>query len=607
VIGELPPQIWKVSHGINDISAELSNWLDEHNYVSVHEDTKKGQAKHFNSTMAIGDLVYICRSGVVAALVRVTSDVLTDVECPLSEEWMIRSYENIYRLPEPKKYSSDFKRGWTPNYNNTVYMVNKEDLSLFEQEILVPYFDRKLSYFDIGKQQTKFEKDINMKNNTLGINSILYGPPGTGKTYNTINHALKILEPALDVETGERKSLKSKFDGYLAEGRIHFVTFHQSFSYEDFVEGLRANSDDGIISYNEEPGVFLKACNSARSLPGTSLNSFDTAIERLIDHCESLDDRLEIETVRGKKFSIEYSGGGTFKVFPHATINQNPNYVASIENVRKLYITGKNTDLYNNSYVKGLLIFLKAKMNLPEYVELQLEGIKEKPVVLIIDEINRGNISSIFGELITLIEPSKREGASEALTVTLPYSKESFSVPENLHIIGTMNTADRSLALMDTALRRRFEFVEMMPDTKLLSGVDVQGINIQKMLDKMNQRIEVLYDREHTLGHAFFMPLKEVKEIDPFDMLQGIFKNKILPLLEEYFFEDWEKIRLVLGDNQKANQDLAFIVKQKGYSAEDLFGNNEDLYEAGIDEVKVYKRNDNALDKIEAYRGIYGQ
>jgi 5-methylcytosine-specific restriction protein B len=437
------------------------------------------------------------------------------------------------------------------------------------------------------------------------LNQIFYGPPGTGKTYKTINEALRILEPDLDIDKTERKDLKSKFDKYKKDGRVQFVTFHQSFSYEDFVEGLRADSEDGSITYKVESGVFKQICNSAQSLPGTSLNDFDVAIDRLIEHCDKLDGRLEIETVRGNKFAVEYSGGDTFKVYPHATENENPNYVASIENVRKLYISGSKKGLYNTSYVEGVLNFLKSSMGLVDYNSNRGIDRHDQPVVLIIDEINRGNISSIFGELITLIEPGKREGADEALSVTLPYSKEPFSVPKNLHIIGTMNTADRSLALMDTALRRRFDFVEMMPNLDLLQDLEVEGISIAKMLQKMNQRIEVLYDREHMLGHAFFMPLLQASEGQHFSMLQGIFKNKILPLLEEYFFEDWEKIRLVLGDNQKDNQDLAFIVEQADYSAEALFGNTDGLNDMGIDEIQTYKCNYYALGEAAAYRGIY--
>ncbi|MBO9497432.1 AAA family ATPase, partial [Thalassotalea sp. G20_0] len=160
----------------------------------------------------------------------------------------------------------------------------------------------------------------------------------------------------------------------------------------------------------------------------------------------------------------------------------------------------------------------------------------QEPVVLIIDEINRGNISKVFGELITLLEPSKRAGQSEELSVCLPYSQERLSVPDNLYIIGTMNTADRSLAMMDTALRRRFDFIEMMPDYRLLSETVVSGLNIGQMLEVMNRRIEFLYDREHMLGHAFFMPLNDATGDDErLEILASIFSNKIIPLLEEYF------------------------------------------------------------------------
>jgi len=470
--------------------------------------------------------------------------------------------------------------------------------------------------YDASLDSTKDFKVNNLKKQPL--NQILYGPPGTGKTFNTINQALAVLEPNLDLSSVNRSELKAKFDEYTSEGRIYFVTFHQSFSYEDFVEGLRASSDQGGISYSVEPGVFKRACNQARSLPGSSMNAFDIAMDRLLEYCENLEQRLEIETVRGKKFAIEYVGGETFKVFPHSTENQNPNYVASIENVRKLYTTGSKKGLYNTSYVEGLLNYLKSEFDLPPYQEITVEVADTKPVVLIIDEINRGNISSIFGELITLIEPSKRAGAKEALSVILPYSKETFSVPENLHIIGTMNTADRSLALMDTALRRRFDFVEMMPQPELLSGVIVKGINIEQMLERMNRRIEVLYDREHTLGHAFFMSLvtddlepnlEQSSEDDIFNELQSIFANKVLPLLEEYFFEDWEKIRLVLGDNQKQGdeEELQFITElSDGYDSSSLFGDTElDSYALGTDDIKVFVRNDKALKRVEAYKGIY--
>ncbi len=202
----------------------------------------------------------------------------------------------------------------------------------------------------------------------------------------------------------------------------------------------------------------------------------------------------------------------------------------------------------------------------------------DNPYVLIIDEINRGNISRIFGELITLVEPSKRAGNAEGITVRLPYSKEDFSVPNNLHIIGTMNTADRSLALMDTALRRRFDFVEVPPDPSLIEKM-VGEVNLKEMLTAINQRIEALYDRDHTIGHAFFMGVESISD------LARVFRQNILPLLEEYFFEDWEKISLVLG--------------KSGIYREKDFGN------LGFEpNGKRFQRNDGLLEDPATYRQI---
>nr|WP_255199455.1 AAA family ATPase [Photobacterium damselae] len=219
--------------------------------------------------------------------------------------------------------------------------------------------------------------------------------------------------------------------------------------------------------------------------------------------------------------------------------------------------------------------------------------------VLIIDEINRGNISNIFGELITLIEPSKRAGAKEALSVKLPYSKEMFSVPDNLHIIGTMNTADKSLAQIDIALRRRFQFEEMMTNYELLAEIPlIDGIDIEQMVRVINKRIELLYDREHTIGHSFFLSLKDNPSIEH---LAEIFELQILPLLEEYFFENWERVAMVLGDHLKTDEGLRFVVEQfDANEIAQLMGDDWD--QEGI---QPYVRNDHAFKAAAAYIGIY--
>ena len=216
-----------------------------------------------------------------------------------------------------------------------------------------------------------------------------------------------------------------------------------------------------------------------------------------------------------------------------------------------------------------------------------------KPKVLIIDEINRGNVSRIFGELITLIEPSKRAGAPEALQVTLPYSKDQFSVPSNVYLIATMNTADRSLTGLDIALRRRFIFRELEPRPEIFDGIEIEGVEIGKMLSVMNDRIEALLDRDHRLGHTYFMPLIDNPS---FDLLANIFRQQVLPLLQEYFFEDWSRIQLVLNDQRKAAENR-FVIPQKGNAS--LFG---DATAAGQSE--RWQINEDAFSRIEAYLGI---
>ncbi|MGR8951711.1 MAG: McrB family protein, partial [Gammaproteobacteria bacterium] len=300
----------------------------------------------------------------------------------------------------------------------------------------------------LGKDPVPKATEANKPMTTSPLNQILLGPPGTGKTYTTIEAALKIVDPAFFTKnsTPSREAQKKRFDDLSVAGQIRFVTFHQSFSYEDFVEGLRASSENGSIFYSVEPGIFKVLCRDAQENITTAENPFSKAISLLQEKCENSPNRLVAATKSGKKFEFEYDGGLTFKVFPLNSENENPRYFANIEHVRRLYSTGDDSNIYNKAYVEGLLKFLKAECGLPDQPIAQDRKDKQKNYVLIIDEINRGNISKIFGELITLIEESKRIGKAEELQVQLPYSKELFGVPSNVYLIGTMNTADRSLA-----------------------------------------------------------------------------------------------------------------------------------------------------------------
>ena len=431
----------------------------------------------------------------------------------------IEDYIVITKFPqEPTIGNIEFtKEGKKGEFKK--YREEKKSSFKIEQDEFICYFFRVIN--DKGLEDlvelTKFLNSLNDTNDTISINddkkgedisdmneemkyrlpsvnTILYGPPGTGKTYNSIKYAVDTVDEDFNQDGSKKfENYVERFNDLKTSGQIAFTTFHQSYGYEEFIEGIkpflgkrgvrRGRSD---LNYKISDGVFKEFCNKAAS------------------------DR-------------------------------------------------------SNKYV------------------------------FIIDEINRGNISKIFGELITLIEDSKRAGENEAMSVTLPYSQEEFSVPENVYILGTMNTADRSIALMDTALRRRFEFIEMMPKEKLLD-IAIDNVNVKQMLKAMNQRIEVLYDREHTLGHAFFMPLKN-KEKETINQLASIFKNKIIPLLQEYFYEDYEKIMLVLGiDPQNTDTNKFISVK----SNSNLFKNS-----LGIDLNPTYQINKEAFQTPDNYMTIY--
>lgn len=426
------------------------------------------------------------------------------------------------------------------------------------------------------------------------LNRILYGPPGTGKTYRTTREALGIIEGTQE-PAGDFAAQKRRFDALRREGRIAFVTFHQSFSYEDFIEGIRAEAVGGQLSYKVRDGIFKRMAIAAmyRAPAGTAPGrepDFDDVHEAFVTEVEAaLPYALTSST--GSRLAIaEVNANGTFRVthpgrnlrhgvsrnrlkalyeaYPNQAALRKKSAVDAISSV----IGGSNSTVY--------WAVLNRLLEFKEEVRAELEGERDeilagdealeydqlkrrvlaadvlapngKPYVLIIDEINRGNMSRIFGELITLLETSKRARGAEAAEtaetaeVQLPYSNERFSVPDNLYVIGTMNTADRSLALVDTALRRRFDFIEMMPDLDALKHKVVEGVDIARMLGAINLRIEHLYDREHTIGHSFFIGLGAGAGIGD---LARIFRNNVLPLLEEYFYEDWEKIDKVLGSS----------------------------------------------------------
>lgn len=374
------------------------------------------------------------------------------------------------------------------------------------------------------------------------LNRILFGAAGTGKTFNTINHSLSIIEDKSleDLEKEEREDLKNRFDEYKNKGQIKFVTFHQSFSYEDFVEGIRAETNDqGNLRYEVKSGIFKEICELTKTTEFRSILGKEFGRGYILQAVSS--DVLTVKKPNGNLIHLSVD-------LANLLLESVAEEKISIEDLSEKTALDK---LDNNHGLLEPYIVNGYNSVWANLIKLVLEFRNQnnqptKPHVLIIDEINRGNISRIFGELITLIEATKRAGADEALSVTLPYSKEEFAVPDNVYIIGTMNSSDRSLTGLDIALRRRFTFIEMPPQPNLLKDMSVEGVDIERLLTVINQRIEILIDRDHCIGHANFMVLKEQPTLEN---LAHIFKQKIIPQLQEYFFDDWAKINLVLNGN----------------------------------------------------------
>ena len=494
-------------------------------------------------------------------------------------------------------------------------------------------------------------------------NLILYGPPGTGKTYYTILYAVAICDgKKLDeIEALPYEQVLKRYQEIKTkEKRIAFTIFHQSYGYEEFIEGIRPNlnHDSNDVEYTIKDGIFKAFCGRAEQKKaetkktkirnearvwnvilggteypelkkkcfeeGTIRIGWDGSPEIITEDTENLNDKerrillnfhqeMEIgDIVVARSTASAVDGIGV--------ITSNAEFDTSIERYpRKRMVDwickGKDIEIIDlNGGVrldrKSVYELVRIRVGdllsrIPADSDIELKE-ETRPYVFIMDEINRGNISKIFGELITLIEPVKRKGAKEAMEVILPYSNKSFGVPNNVYLIGTMNTADRSIALMDTALRRRFQFIERMPDVTVLRkmGADkirVKGVelDVALMLECMNKRIEFLFDREHTFGHAFFLGLKDEPTIEN---LAGIFKKSIIPLLQEYFYEDYSKIMLVLGDNGKTQDAHKFILETRTTATTIFRGDTSDF---DIPEYS-YQIQNSAFEDINSYIEIMG-
>jgi DNA polymerase III delta prime subunit len=523
--------------------------------------------------------------------------------------------------------------------------LNDEDVIDKIKDALL-YFEETIADKVRAIKRNKTEKLIQTMKQPL--NQILYGPPGTGKTYNSINKALEIIneEEEQNLDRNDRKAVKYLFDKRVEEGRIAFTTFHQSMSYEDFIEGIKPNLDEentNSLDYTIEPGIFKQICINAREIViGNTNIDWDSVSFYKMSLGGKMKPEVHSWCIENNKISLGYGGDKDLKAYSSikdwnqyrdkfkdefseivndtrfniqsafafqnmrkgdiVVISKGNHFIDAIGVVKSDYYWDDSTPIgyfhFRNVewIVKDMNMsperFLKKKISMMTIYELDKNELKldafkdltknqnssliaKKPYVLIIDEINRGNVSKIFGELITLIEESKRVGKSEALKAILPYSKDIFSVPDNVYIVGTMNTADRSVEALDTALRRRFEFVEMMPNYSLFEGrpeYDYNGVNVSTLLTTINNRIEVLLGRDHQIGHSFFILNKDesgnyTETIE--ERVYNAFIKNIIPLLQEYFYGDYNKMGLVLGSG--------FVHKEKVVGANSLFANSQEF------------------------------
>lgn len=515
----------------------------------------------FANEMNIGDIVYV-KKGIDPILLGrgvVASDYIYD--------------------DTRNEYKSIRKVNWT---HNGIYHVdfNELDIKQWNQKTLTDISENK--YKDFSK---KIEKIFNDKANedknmcSQSLNQILYGPPGTGKTYNTVIKAIEITNPEL-IQRDENGDvinydvLKQEFDELKKQGQIEFVTFHQSYSYEEFVEGIKPeipqwNAEGSTLKYVGKDGILKTIAKKALYAHLNISQPEDDKFKNIIKYF--IDDNFE-----GSKFKTQYSEFEIVRYTQTAIIvepcNGKTEYNLTFNNLEKLYRNKQDVktrkDIEQILGWKGLSTYYLAILNklknysekniiniqttsneetiiiksIDDYLQEYYEGklsLKENPkkYILIIDEINRGNISKIFGELITLIEEDKRE----TLSVKLPYSQDDFTVPKNFYIIGTMNTSDRSIASIDIALRRRFKFVEMMPRPELVADF---GCGFQSIFDKLNTKIKILLDRDHQIGHSYFINTKYANADT--NILKEIWFSEIIPLLNEYFYCDWEKLKLVI-------------------------------------------------------------
>lgn len=519
--------LYKISHGTFKAKnkSHIIEAFKENNWIVLHENTGKDQSRYFKEDLHEGDYVYITLgSKELIGIAKIVSEDWDYVPFEIvdAEGWMYREVEFIQG--PARKNPKDLKdtKNIFPSGNSTLTEIKNNVLEEANEKLFKPYFNAEFHNSEIVKML-----DTSIREVDSPLNQILYGPPGTGKTYNTVLEAAKIVTGNINISYDEALNI---FNDNL-DTQIEFITFHQNYSYEDFIQGLRPDTENGnALTFEKKDGVFKRIADKAlKNLeasknPASVKKDFEIVFNELIVPL-NLGDVSEVE-IKMKKSSFFITEVGEKSISFRKNIGDSE-HTLSINTLRKMYDKGFNDIILGGlqPYYNPILELLLEKGKSTETV------VPRKNYVIIIDEINRANISRVFGELITLIEEDKRSDGAIPMRVTLP-SGDKFIVPSNLYIIGTMNTADKSIALLDIALRRRFEFVPMYPEVSKVKQ-EYQGL-----FEKMNKTIKEKKNHDFTIGHAYFM--------DNSLSLEKIINNKVIPLLLEYFMNSEEQVTEIM-------------------------------------------------------------
>ena len=639
--------IWKLSHGNPPVFTDAERLQFRNESLAVMDrntnapgpgaQQKGKQGKDF-AEAPVGTLFFLCHGNSPQLIGQFTAEA---TPCAKGDGWLQRSYRILKPAQRNDRYTSNSKM-WSPQGNSTFWQVGANDLPEFESTLLKPYFGADLAELaalagepieltGMGGGISPAPAPVAAKaSKPVGapLNRIYYGPPGTGKTFTLTRLLKKDYEQAMHSVSpeewrnqviAEKIAVLKWWEGAAAalydlggKAKVADIAEHRFIQAITAANGsnrkvrqtlwrtLQNHTVDESTTVKMKkrlsPAVFDKTSDSVWQFAG----DWQDACADLI----ALVDQLKAgqqDAVRVQRYSF-------------VTFHQSYGYEEFVEGLRPVLNGDADAGEVEYEFRPGAFKELCRKAR----------QAPDQRFAMVIDEINRGNISKIFGELITLIEADKRDpldGTHPPAEVALAYSGERFSVPANVDVIGTMNTADRSLALLDTALRRRFDFVALMPDTRpepdpadpdsaplagLVVTLESGIIDIRQMLERINDRIQALYDRDHCIGHAYFTHLRnKVDGKERFEALSDTFRNRIVPLLEEYFFEDWQKIRLVLADNQKTDPQAQFIIETEDHEQDltALFGNDHglDVYATK----RRYALQEDAFSNPLAYIGVY--